>query len=108
MEKLNSYEKECQSKCNSIETIDYLNKLIENLNGKLNEYERFFQSLRNTEYDRQIKTAEIKEAIEVLNLEIRDYESKLFNGRSLTYEPMKNVPARLLVSILLIFLTEKR
>jgi hypothetical protein len=101
LDKLSSYENECRHECNSIESIDYYSRLIENMNGKLKDFERFFQSLRNTEYDRLNKSAEIREAIQILNLEIRDYERKLFKDRSLAYEPMKNVPAKLNVSICL-------
>ena len=71
--------------------MDYYEKLIGNVNTKLNEYEKCLKSLRSTDEDRTRTSREIKEAIEILDGEIKDYENELFNNKSFQYEPMANV-----------------
>ena len=87
---MNSCESECKSECKSKENLDSFNELIENMNNQLNEYEKCLKSMRINDEAKQSKSKEIKEAIHILENEISDYESKLFQNRTLTYEPMKN------------------
>ena len=90
IKKLVSYEIEFKSECKSKKNMDYYTKLIKSMNSKLNEYEKCLKSLRNSDKDKNEKSEEIKEEIRVLDCEISDYENKLFNYKSITYEPVKN------------------
>ena len=103
--KLDSYETELKVGCKSISDSEYNASLVANMKNKLAEYERILRSLSKSNQDRENKCKEIKHAAYILETEIQEYEFKLFNNKTLEYEPMKDIIGlvfgKLVVSIII-------
>lgn len=86
---LNSYAAQFKKESKSKKFILYYDKMLSDLKNDLNEYEQCLKSLSFTDEDRKNKTNHFLEAINVLDTEKIDYKTKLFNYKSIVYEPMK-------------------
>ena len=88
LKRLDSYEAEFKADYKSRSNLEYYSELVNKTKTELHGYESFYKSLKNTPQERENKCDEIKVAIIALEKEIRNYEKKLFGGKSIAYEPM--------------------
>jgi len=89
IQKLDSYEKEFKRECKSVVNLEYYGILIYNMRVDLNDYEKFFKSLKSTDDERENKSEEIEEMIIVLESEIKEFENKLMKNKTIEYDPMQ-------------------
>ena len=102
IQKLDSFEKEFKSECNSAGNFEYYGKLITKMKANLTDHEKLFKSLKSTEHERQKKSKEIEQAVIDLEKEKKEYENKLLKYKSINYDPMQtkisNIFGKLIVS----------
>jgi hypothetical protein len=89
IQKLDSNEKELKGECKSVANLEYYGILIYNMRVDLNDYEKFFKSLKSTDDERENKSEEIEEMIIVLESEIKEFENKLMKNKTIEYDPMQ-------------------
>jgi DNA repair exonuclease SbcCD ATPase subunit len=86
--KLKSYENQFKESIKSDSNLVDSKSLVEKMKKELDEYEKCLKSLVNTENDRKMKSEEVQKSNQLLTREIENFKYKLFENKSIAYEPM--------------------
>ena len=89
--KLNAFESEFKWECKSKTNLDYYKSMIENMSTKLNEYKNCLNSIRSSDQHQNESSKEISKTIDILDNEIKEYEKRLFNYKTIEYEPIESI-----------------
>ena len=65
--------------------------MIENMSTKLNEYKNCLNSIRSSDQHQNESSKEISKTIDILDNEIKEYEKRLFNYKTIEYEPIESI-----------------
>jgi hypothetical protein len=87
---LDSCEKELKSDCKSNPNAEYYTSLIKDMRSRSDDYEKFLKSLRHSIKDREKKSADVKQLVLNLDLEIEEFGNKLLKNKVIRYEPMRD------------------
>lgn len=85
--KINDYYIEFRNAAHQTDIVNHNNNILKNMEFQLNEYKQCLESFIASDDDRKTKKIEIEELIKCVDKEMMDHEKKIFNYKSLVYEP---------------------